>query len=103
MKVTSSSMLIVDDDELNAEGLARRLQRHGHRVTVARSGRSAIEMLGERHFDVVLLDIMMPGINGLEVLKLVRRIDSLIDLPIIMVTAKGQSEEIVEGLELGAN
>src|SRR5207237_1923135 len=98
-----SSILIVDDEEWNSEGLARRLQRHGYAVTTAKSGREAIERLGERRFDLVLLDIMMPEMNGLEVLKLLRRVDSLIDLPIIMVTAKGESEDMVEALELGAN
>jgi sigma-B regulation protein RsbU (phosphoserine phosphatase) len=103
MNAESSSILIVDDEELSSEGLARRLQRHGYAVTVVKSGREAIELLGERRFDLVLLDIMMPAMSGLEVLKLLRRVDSLIDLPIIMVTAKGDSEDMVEGLELGAN
>src|SRR5215831_17059472 len=103
MNAESSSILIVDDEELNSEGLARRLQRHGYAVTLAKSGREAIELLGQRHFDLVLLDIMMPGMNGLEVLKFLRRVDSLFDLPIIMVTAKGESEDMVEALELGAN
>src|SRR5436305_6250267 len=103
MNTESGALLIVDDEELNREGLARRLQREGYAVTAAKNGREALELLGERRFDLVLLDIMMPGMNGLDVLKFLRRIDSLIDLPIIMVTAKGESEDIVEALELGAN
>src|SRR2546423_1495343 len=103
MGAEPDSLLVVDDEELNREGLARRLQKHGYAVTAARSGREALEMLGQRRFDLVLLDIMMPGMNGLDVLKFLRRIDSLIDLPIIMVTAKGESEDMVEALELGAN
>src|SRR6188472_4659452 len=103
MSAPHPSLLIVDDEELNREGLARRLQRHDYEVVSARSGREAIEVLGGRPFDLVLLDIMMPGMNGLEVLKFLRRVDSLLDLPIIMVTAKGESEDIVEALELGAN
>jgi phosphoserine phosphatase RsbU/P len=103
MSTAQATLLIVDDEELNREGLARRLQRHDYAVAVAKNGREAIEMLGERRYDLVLLDIMMPGMNGLEVLKFLRRVDSLIDLPIIMVTAKGESEDIVEALELGAN
>src|SRR5215813_1824630 len=103
MNAESASILVVDDEELNSEGLTRRLQRHGYGVTAAKSGREAIELAGERRFDLVLLDIMMPGMNGLEVLKLLRRVDSLIDLPVIMVTARGESEDIVEALELGAN
>jgi phosphoserine phosphatase RsbU/P len=103
MSAQPASLLIVDDEELNRDGLARRLQKHDYQVTVAKGGREAIELLGGRPFDLVLLDIMMPGMNGLEVLKFLRRVDSLIDLPIIMVTAKGESEDMVEALELGAN
>src|SRR5262245_2565541 len=103
MKDEPGTLLIVDDEESNREGLARRLQGHGYEITVAKSGPKAIELLGERRVDLVLLDIMMPGMSGLEVLKFLRRVDSLIDLPIIMVTAKGESEDMVEALELGAN
>ncbi len=103
MSTPQATILIVDDEELNRDGLARRLQRHGYEVVAAPSGREAIELLGGRRFDLVLLDIMMPGMNGLEVLKFLRRVDSLIELPIIMVTAKGESEDMVEALELGAN
>jgi serine phosphatase RsbU (regulator of sigma subunit) len=103
MTADSSSILIVDDEELNSEGLARRLQRHGYAVTTVKSGEEAIDLLGDRRFDLVLLDVMMPGMNGLDVLRFLRRMDSLLDLPIIMVTARGESEDIVEALELGAN
>src|SRR5262245_52921978 len=103
MTAEPGSILIVDDEDLNREGLARRLERHGYRVTGAKGGREAIELLGWRRFDLVLLDVMMPGMNGLEVLKFLRRVESLIQLPIIMVTAKGESEDVVEALELGAN
>src|SRR4051794_14542553 len=103
MSPAKAAILIVDDEELNRDGLARRLQRHDYEVVAAPGGREAIELLGGRRFDLVLLDIMMPGMNGLEVLKFLRRVDSLVDLPIIMVTAKGESEDVVEALELGAN
>jgi sigma-B regulation protein RsbU (phosphoserine phosphatase) len=103
MAAPQATILVVDDEELNREGLARRLQRHDYDVAVAKNGREAIELLGGRRVDLVLLDIMMPGMNGLEVLKFLRRVDSLVDLPIIMVTAKVESEDMVEALELGAN
>jgi sigma-B regulation protein RsbU (phosphoserine phosphatase) len=103
MTAAPSSILIADDEELNREGLARRLQRHGYETTLAENGLRAIELLGERQFDLLLLDVMMPEMNGLEVLKFVRRVDSLLDLPIIMVTARGESEDVVEALELGAS
>src|ERR671929_2077710 len=103
MNTEAPSLLVVDDEELNREGLARHLRRHGYAVSLAKSGREAIQQLGDGRFDLVLLDIMMPGMNGLDVLKFLRRVDSLIDLPIIMVTAKGEAEDMVEALELGAN
>jgi phosphoserine phosphatase RsbU/P len=103
MTPAKAKLLIVDDEELNREGLARRLQKHDYDIALAKNGREAIELLGSTPYDLVLLDIMMPGMNGLEVLKFLRRVDSLIDLPIIMVTAKGESEDVVEALELGAN
>jgi phosphoserine phosphatase RsbU/P len=103
MTATQATLLVVDDEELNREGLSRRLRKHDYDVALAKNGREAIELLGGRPFDLILLDIMMPGMNGLEVLKFLRRVDSLIDLPIIMVTAKGESEDIIEALELGAN
>src|SRR6186997_2681984 len=103
MAALQGTLLIVDDEELNRDGLSRRLQRHDYDVVSAKSGREAIELLGKQPFDLVLLDIMMPGMNGLEVLKFLRRVDSPIDLPIVMVTAKGGSEDVIEALELGAN
>jgi signal transduction histidine kinase len=103
MSADSGSLLIVDDEELNRDGLARRLRRHGYQVAVASSGQEALELLGGRRFDLVLLDIMMPGMNGLEVLKFLRRDHSLIELPVLMVTARGDSGDVVEALELGAN
>src|SRR5688500_3040363 len=98
-----SSLLIVDDEELSREGLGRHLRRHGYAVTGAGSGREAMELRGGRRFDLVLLDVMMPGMNGLEVLQHLRQVDSLIGLPVIMVTARGESADVVEALALGAN
>jgi signal transduction histidine kinase len=103
MIAEAASLLVVDDEELSREGLARRLARQGYAVAAARSGREAIELLDRAHFDLVLLDVMMPGMNGLEVLKFLRRVSSPIDLPVIMVTARGESGDVVEALELGAN
>src|SRR5262245_58955558 len=103
MRTPQATVLVVDDEELNRDALARSLQRHDYEVVAAKSGREAIELLGGRRFDLVLLDIMLPGMNGLDVLRFLRRVDSLLDLPIVMVTARGESEDMVEALELGAN
>jgi phosphoserine phosphatase RsbU/P len=98
-----SSLLIVDDSEANRDMLSRRLQRKGYGVTVAEGGRRALELIAQQRFDLVLLDIVMPDISGMEVLQTLRQTWSAADLPVIMVTAKDESEDIVSGLKSGAN
>lgn len=100
---SSFSLLVVDDNEMNRDLLARRLQRQGYQVAIAEDGYQALTKIEQQHYDMVLLDIMMPGINGLEVLENLRKSYSSLELPIIMVTAKDQSDDIVGALRLGAN
>jgi len=97
------SLLIVDDDEMNRDMLSRRLERSGYTVTVAGDGQQALRWIQDRPFDLVLLDHMMPGMTGMEILKLLRQTHSPTELPVIMVTANSQSDNIVEALNLGAN
>jgi sigma-B regulation protein RsbU (phosphoserine phosphatase) len=99
----AAHILVVDDDESNRESLRRRLARHGYSVMAAADGPSALELIERHSFDLVLLDVMMPGMSGLEVLERIRRQRSPTDLPIIMATAKDQSEDIVGALDSGAN
>ena len=96
-------LLVVDDNELNREMLSRRLQRKNYDVTVAAGGQEALDLIYKDDFDLVLLDIMMPDITGLEVLSTLRKQFSTAELPVIMATAKIQSEDIVAALNLGAN
>lgn len=103
METAQGSLLIVDDNAMNRDMLARRLARHGYTVAVAENGHQALGMLAEQQFDLVLLDIMMPGISGLEVLRILRERHAMADLPVIMATAKDQSEDIVAALKIGAN
>jgi DNA-binding NtrC family response regulator len=103
MNTEHGSLLVVDDDETNREVLTHRLERKGYTVTVAEDGSQALEMVRARRFDLVLLDIMMPGINGLDVLRTLRQAHTLTDLPIIMATARDQSADVVQALQLGAN
>jgi class 3 adenylate cyclase len=103
MDTMQGAILVVDDNEMNRDMLARRLQRRGYSVAVAEDGQHALQMIAAQSFDLVLLDIMMPGISGLDVLKSLRERFSVTDLPIIMATAKNQSEDIVTALKLGAN
>jgi len=97
------TILVVDDDELNRDMLSRRLERKEYKVLVASDGSEALELAGREVLDLVILDIMMPGMSGLEVLKILRQTRSTTELPIIMASAKGESQDVVNALELGAN
>jgi diguanylate cyclase (GGDEF)-like protein len=83
--------------------LQRRLSRSGYSVEVAESGQTALDMISKAEYDLVLLDQMMPGMSGLDLLKLLRTTYSTNELPIIMVTAVDQKSTIVEALDQGAN
>ncbi|QDG52375.1 response regulator [Persicimonas caeni] len=96
-------LLVVDDKEMNRDLLARRLRRRGFEVSTAVDGFDALEKMEQQDFDLILLDIMMPRMNGLEVLEKVRQTTSVTELPIIMATAKSDSETVVEALQMGAN
>jgi diguanylate cyclase (GGDEF)-like protein/PAS domain S-box-containing protein len=99
----SERLLVVDDDPRNRDMLARRLERQGYAVETAGDGRTAKEMIDAGMFDLVLLDQMMPGMSGLDLLKLLRAMHSPDELPVIMVTALDQSEALVAALAEGAN
>ncbi len=99
----TGSLLVVDDDPGNRDMLARRLERTGYTVQTAEDGRSALHRIAEGRFDLVLLDVLMPGMSGLEVLRGIRGTHSRSELPVIMATALDRSEDIVEALRHGAN
>ena len=96
-------ILVVDDIELNRDLLTRRLARKGFATNAASDDFTALEWLANHHCDLVLLDIMMPGMSGIEVLKKVRETRDGTELPIIMATARDTREDIVAALGLGAN
>jgi CheY-like chemotaxis protein len=98
-----ATILIVDDLPANRDLLSRRLTRAGFRVTQASSGPEALEAVRRSPPDCVLLDIMMPGMSGIDVLRQLRLTRSIVSLPVIMVTAKTESEDVVEALSFGAN
>jgi diguanylate cyclase (GGDEF)-like protein len=96
-------LLIVDDIPENREILRRRFERQGFHASEARGGLEALDMLARQAFDLVLLDMMMPDLSGLDVLARIRETHSPGLLPVIMVTAKSQSEDVVDALKRGAN
>jgi DNA-binding response OmpR family regulator len=93
-------VLIIDDDDRLHELLASYLTQNGMQVSRAAQGRQGLQMLETGTYDVVLLDVMMPGIDGLEVC---RRIRATSQIPVIMLTAKGDETDRIVGLELGAD
>jgi CheY-like chemotaxis protein len=96
-------ILIVDDNEDNWDMLSRRLERKGYSIIVADSGEAALEIINQELVEIVLLDVMMPGIDGIETLKRIRQTYSQARLPVVMVTAKDRDDDIVQAFALGAN
>jgi CheY-like chemotaxis protein len=98
----SGRILVVDDDELNRDVLSRRLQGMGHQVTVAASAQAALALLRAQPFDLILLDIMMPGMNGLELLRYLKADLLLWPIPVVMISALDDMESIIRCIESGA-
>jgi DNA-binding response OmpR family regulator len=97
------ALLVVDDNEDNRYTLVQRLRRLRYTdVTVAADGRQALDRLAERDFDLVLLDVMMPELNGYEVLERMRADEALRRVPVIMISAVDQIDSVVRCIELGA-
>jgi DNA-binding response OmpR family regulator len=96
----SKKILIIDDEPQLVESLAVRLKASGYMIQTAADGVSGINKFKEELPDLVILDIMMPGLSGLDVLKELKQINS--DVPVIMLTAYGTSQSAVEALCLGA-
>jgi diguanylate cyclase (GGDEF)-like protein/PAS domain S-box-containing protein len=101
--IRGSSILVVDDNELNRDALSCLLRLQQHDVEVAADGESALALIRARNFDLVLLDVEMPGLSGLEVLTRIRATSNHTDLPVIMVTARTHGPDIVDAFNSGAN
>lgn len=96
------AILVVDDNEINRDLLSRRLERQGYTVAVANSGRRALEMLIAEKFDLVLLDIVMPEMNGYQVLEHLKADEQLRHIPVIMLSSLDDLDSIVRCIEIGA-
>ena len=99
----TARILVVDDTPTNVKLLEDLLAFHGYEVEAAASGEEALEMIRARMPDLVLLDVLMPGLSGYDVCRAVRADASLAMLPVVMVTALEAREERVKGLEAGAD
>ncbi len=94
-------ILLVEDEKNLAKGLTFNLQREGYEVSVAEDGARALEFLEESNFDMMILDLMLPKVSGMEVIKDIRKNNSR--FPILMLTAKSNDEDRTQGLEAGAD
>ncbi len=95
-------ILVVDDNETNRDILMRRLRRDGYEVVTAADGPEALRVVQEQSFDLVLLDIMMPWLNGFQVLERLKATPWLRDIPVIMISALDEIESVVRCIEMGA-
>jgi DNA-binding response OmpR family regulator len=94
-------ILLVEDDEHLADGVAFNLRNTGYDVELAPSGEAALATLEQRAFDLVLLDVMLPGIDGLDVVRRLRRAGNT--RPVLIITAKNRADDAIEGLDAGAD
>ena len=102
VQIRKSRILVVDDVEMNRDVLARQLRRMGHDPSIAENGRTALEAVRATPFDLVLLDIMMPEVDGYEVLRQLKEDPALRDIPVVMISAIGDTESVARCIELGA-
>jgi len=102
MKENKNLVLIVDDNPENLKVLGQIIRKKGHNLTFAQDGESALISVSTKQPDLVLLDIMMPGMDGYEVCKRMKEKPEIKDIPIIFLTAKTEQEDIIKGFEIGA-
>ncbi len=100
---SKEKIMVVDDEEDIVELVRYNLEREGYRTLCAATGEEAIKIVESEKIDLMVLDLMLPGISGLEVARKIKQSPGLMAVPIVMLTAKGEEADIVTGLELGAD
>jgi len=101
--MSKAVILIIEDDPAIQELLAHSMSKEGWKLLQGKTGEEGLKLLKSKKVNCILLDIMLPGIDGLKVLKKIKEIDQCKNIPVIMTTAKGEETDIVTGLELGAD
>ena len=102
MTAITGTILVVDDEPLNRAILTRGLEREGHTVHTAADGQSALDTLATTEIDLVLLDVLMPGLDGLSVLERMKAGASLHEIPVVMISSLDDDESVIRCIELGA-
>ena len=101
--MTKAAILIIEDDAEIQELLSVSMKREGWHLLQAKTGEQGLELLKKEKIDCILLDIMLPGMDGLKVLKKIKENEQWRNIPVVMTTARGEEADIVSGLELGAD
>ena len=96
-------LLVVEDNQAEASMLSRRLERQGHRVAIAENGGQALKMVRQEKYDLILLDMMMPEMNGYEVLSYLKTHHEWRDIPVLMISALDEIDSVVSCIEIGAD
>lgn len=95
-------LLVVDDNPMNRDMLQRRLESEGYQVTTAHNGKAALKLVGQHEFDLILLDILMPEMDGYEVLRVLKDSEEFQHIPVIMLTAVHEAESVRQCIDQGA-
>lgn len=101
--MSTTKIVVIEDEPDILELIEYNLRREGFEVATATSGRAGLSVIGREKPDIVLLDLLLPGLDGLDVCRRLRSVDSTRDLPVIMVTARGEESDVVLGLGVGAD
>ncbi len=101
--VEAKKVVVIEDDPDILELIEFNLRREGFQVATAKGGRQGLSVVGREKPDIVLLDLLLPGLDGLDVCRRLRAVESTRDIPVIMVTARGEEHNVIEGLGAGAD
>ncbi|WP_026533933.1 response regulator transcription factor [Arthrobacter sp. H14] len=101
--MSNAKILVVDDDPDIRDLVALKLSSAGHEILTADDGAEALELATGQHFDAIVLDVMMPGISGIDVVKSLRGSEPAIQTPILLLTARNQERDIEAGFAAGAD
>ena len=103
MPTAQKSVMIIEDEPDAAELFAEMMRLNGYRVLKSYSGSPAMALIAQQRPDVIILDLMMPEVSGLDVLRMLRRDPSLASIPVVIVSAKATADDIRIGMEAGAS
>jgi adenylate cyclase len=98
----NGTLLVVDDDGVSRAVLSNLLERQGHTVVVAKDGAEALKLVGGRAFDLIVLDLLMPGMDGFEVVQKLKADPAVKDIPVVMISSAEDMSGIVKSVKLGA-